>query len=189
MVPPNLFDFATKELCQDAVICWLIAWADSRSKGHASDDGLHLCGRTFVDALFSKWQDWGEVDLGDSVRTKVVRQEHNIDVLALVNGRVLLIEDKTDTGAHNDQLERYWDSVVEGQTPLGNVDTDDLFPIYFKTGNHSIKDRQHAESEEYRVFDRTDFLRVLDTYNGTNAILVDFRRYLAQWERETDSFR
>ena len=26
---PNLFDFATKELSQDAVICWLIAWADA----------------------------------------------------------------------------------------------------------------------------------------------------------------
>ena len=27
---PNLFDFATKELSQDAMICWLIRWADFR---------------------------------------------------------------------------------------------------------------------------------------------------------------
>jgi hypothetical protein len=26
---PNLFNYATSELSQDAFICWLIAWADS----------------------------------------------------------------------------------------------------------------------------------------------------------------
>ena len=66
---------------------------------------------------------------------------------------------------------------------------DDRFPIYFKTGNHSLKDRQHAEDEGYVVFDRTDFLRILATYRGTNSILLDFCRHLKRWQRETDSFR
>jgi hypothetical protein len=29
---PNLFQFATKELSQDAFICWLLAWADENCK-------------------------------------------------------------------------------------------------------------------------------------------------------------
>ena len=66
---------------------------------------------------------------------------------------------------------------------------DDRFPIYFKTGNHSLKDRQHAEDEGYVVFDRTDFLRILATYRGTNSIPLDFCRHLKRWQRETDSFR
>ena len=95
----------------------------------------------------------------------------------------------TDTGAHDGQLERYRKSVVEGGTAFGEVAEDDLFPIYFKTGNHSLKDRQHAEDEGYAVFDRTEFLRILDIYRGTNAILLDFRRHLKRWQRETESFR
>nr|WP_260390277.1 hypothetical protein [Ornithobacterium rhinotracheale] len=29
---PNLFQYATSELSQDAFLCWLIAWADAREK-------------------------------------------------------------------------------------------------------------------------------------------------------------
>lgn len=189
--PPNLFDYATKELSQDAVICWLIDWAGRETSGDPEDEKLRQCGLAFVHALFSKWRDWGySVDLGDSVRTEVRRQDQSIDVLARVNGlHVLLIEDKTETGTHDNQLERYRESVVEGETGLGKVAEDNVWPIYCKTGNHSLKERQHAEEQEYAVFDRTDFLSVLKRYRGTNDILINFRRYLKRWQEETDSFR
>ena len=190
MTSPNLFDYATKELSQDAVICWLIAWAGAETKGSPAKEGLRRCGRAFVDALFSKWQDWDTVELGDLVRTEVLRQEHNIDVLARVDCRhVLLIEDKTDTGAHDDQLARYCSLVVEGKTCFEEVAEENLYPIYCRTGNHSLKDRQHAEYQRYAVFDRIDFLSVLETYRGANEILLDFRRHLKRWQWETDSFR
>ena len=189
MTPPNLFDFATKELSQDAVICWLIAWAGVDTEGSRAADEMRRCGLALLNALFAKWHNW-PVEMGEVVRTEVVRQEQNIDVLARVDCRyVLLIEDKTDTGAHDGQLGRYVSLVVEGRTRFKKVANDDLFPIYFKTGNHSLKDRRDAEAADYRVFDRTDFLGVLETYRGTNAILVDFRRHLTRWEEDTDSFR
>ena len=189
MASPNLFDFATKELSQDAVICWLIAWAGTEANRSPAEEKLRLCGLGLVKALFAKWRDWGEVELGDSVRTCVVRQERNIDVLAGVDGRhVLLIEDKTDTGSHDGQLERYRTLVLEGETALGQVAWNDLYPIYCRTGNHSLKDRIDAENEGYRVFDRNDFLNVLEEYGGTNSILVDFRDHLRRWKRQTDSF-
>lgn len=190
MASPNIFDFATKELSQDAVISWLIAWAGAQTNGTPAEEALRRSGVAFVKALFAKWRGWGEVDLGESVRTRVLRQEHNIDVLVRVDGRhVLLIEDKTNTGSHDDQLERYQTLVLEGKTALGQVAWDDLFPIYFRTGNYSLKDRLDAEREGYRIFDRNDFLEVLDRYNGMNAILVDFRDHLRRWQQQTDSFR
>ena len=190
MASPNLFDFATKELSQDAVICWLIAWADADATEGPADGGLRQCGRAFVDALFATWEDWGTVELGDHIRTEVRRQQNRIDVLARIDGRyVLLIEDKTDTGAHDDQLGRYRKTVLDEKTAFGAVANDDLFPIYVKTGNHSLKDGLHAEGKDYAVFDRTDFLRVLDAYEGPNPILLDFRDHLRRWQRKTDSFR
>ena len=152
MASPNLFDFATKELSQDAVICWLIAWADADVTEGPADGGLRQCGRAFVDALFATWEDWGTVELSDHIHTEVRRQQNRIDVLARIDCRyVLLIGDKTDTGAHHDQLGRYRETVLNGDTELGKVANDDLFPIYVKTGNHSRYDRRHAEGHDYRV--------------------------------------
>ncbi len=111
-VRPNLFRRATKELSQDAVICWLIDWAGFPQSENADDEKLRRCGRAFLDALFAKWKDW-PVELGPDIRTEVCQQEQGIDVLARVDGRyVLLIEDKTGTRPHDEQLKRYMPSWV-----------------------------------------------------------------------------
>ena len=188
---PNLFDYATKELSQDAVICWLLAWAGTEWNQSPEHEALRQCGRALVAALFEKWADYGAIELGDQVRICIRRQEKNIDVLARVDDRrVLLIEDKTDTGTHDDQLGRYVTSVLGGKTAFGEVSWDNLYPIYLKTGNQSLKDRSQIEDQGYyRVFDRADFLEVLDSYRGGSDILLDFRRHLTRWQRETESFR
>ena len=46
MATPNLFSHATKELSQDAVICWLVSCADKAA------GSLRECGLAFVRALF-----------------------------------------------------------------------------------------------------------------------------------------
>ena len=68
-----------------------------------------------------------------------------------------------------------------GKTDLGGVSGDDLFAIYFKTGNHSLweKERKIENESGYKVFDRKDFLTVLHGYRGDNAILLDFKKHLA----------
>ena len=53
MPRPNLFDYATKELSQDAVICWLLKWSGAQAE-EASDHGLQELGRAFVQALLAK---------------------------------------------------------------------------------------------------------------------------------------
>lgn len=54
MNSPNLFNYATKELSQDAVICWLIAWAGIQSARNPADRELRQCGRELLNALFFK---------------------------------------------------------------------------------------------------------------------------------------
>lgn len=44
--PPNLFEYATSELSQDAFICWLAAWADPGFK--ELDEPLNDVAVTFV---------------------------------------------------------------------------------------------------------------------------------------------
>jgi hypothetical protein len=52
MPAPNLFSHATKELSQDAFLCWLLDWAN---KAYAqTDPQMHRAGRMFLNALLAK---------------------------------------------------------------------------------------------------------------------------------------
>ena len=194
---PNIFNYATKESWQDAVICWLIDWAgrkDVQDEGDEEDKALHACGRRFVEALLD--EHGANLD-GGIKEIKILRQHKSIDVLARINGQVLLIEDKTDTDAHSGQLEEYYEAVVGGKTGLGEVDKEDLYPIFFKTGNQSRGQDERIEKKEkipgpcgYKVFNRKEFLeKALNDYKGSNPILTDLRAYLQAREDDTNSFK
>ena len=49
----NLFNYATKELSQDAITCWLIEWAGAQVENE-SEQKLRKVGHAFVDALLTK---------------------------------------------------------------------------------------------------------------------------------------
>lgn len=194
---PNIFNYATKELSQDAVICWLLAWAGRKGGQDKEDEALRDCGRRFVEALLDEHRASLK---GDIEKTEIRQQDHSIDVLARINGpqgQVFLIEDKTSTSDHSEQLKRYYDAVVGGKTALGEVGKKNLFPIFLKTGNQSRAEEKRIEESveidgpyRYRVFNRKEFLeKVLDHYKGSNPILLDFRTYLQEWEDEANSFK
>ena len=186
---PNLFDYATKELSQDAMICWLLEWAAKENQ--ALDRDLAKVGFDFVNALLEKHDADPLVDVS---KLQVWQQHQRIDVLAKINDtHVLLIEDKTDSADHSGQLERYYEAVRNDKDHQGA----NIYPIYFKTGNyqHSEKCRIEIEREhdgtryQYRVFDRCDFLEVLEKYDGANANLTDFRDYLRRIQARTDGYK
>ncbi len=184
---PNLFSYATKELSQDAVICWLFEWA-----AHDGASRLTQLGRHFVGSLLNHGRQGSKVVLKRGpLNVEIHRQDNRIDVLARIEGKhVLLIEDKTDSEPHCDQLATYRSAVLSGQTSLGSVSEDDLNAIYFKTGNQALATVRSIENDSgYRVFNRVDFLSVLDGYDGDNAILSDFKDHLASIEWQTQSFR
>ena len=188
---PNLFSYATKELSQDALICWLIAWAGESKGGSSEEKELRCCGVRFVRALLNHKRDEMDlIKLENVDKVEIYQQEQGIDILARINDEhVLLIEDKTDTDDHSDQLSRYYTNVVEGRTKLGKVSETDLRPIYFKMGNQSLKGERRIENEEgYKVFTRKDVLKVLDGCEGRNAILSDFRKYLQGLEEQTNRY-
>lgn len=187
---PNLFCYATKELSLDAMVCWLLAWA--RRQQETTDKALHACGLQMVKALLGKHR----VKLDDVTAVELSKQDHGIDVLARINHRhVLLIENKTETKVHSNQLQRYYKYVRDGRTKFKHVSADCIYPIYIKTGNYQRAERVHVEktplestSRRWKFFDRRDILAVLDDYAGSNAILVDYRNYLRKLENDTEGY-
>ena len=103
---PNIFRLATKELSQDGFFTWLLQWADNNHKQH--DQNLNETAKDFVRLLLGQTPDYqvNKVEAG--------RQWNNIDIWAEVNDEYFIgIEDKTNTGEHSEQLERYKDIVSD----------------------------------------------------------------------------
>ena len=186
---PNIFDYATSELSQDALLCWLVACA------RCSDERLRRAGYLFVQTLFRHHQalvvtrDRDELQpyRGECRVTEVgePRKQHaKIDVYfrAKVDGRWVsfVIEDKTGTQMHGHQLRRYRDSIANDSEP-----EDFIKPIYLKTGFVFDDERAAAEHDGYVVFDGCDMLKFLKGL-GTppHEIVHQFRDYLASEQQK-----
>ena len=74
---PNLFTYATKELSQDAMICWLLKWSEVQAD--KCGQALRGLGRAFAGALLGKHN---QSLAGNIKRVEIHQQDHGIDVLA-----------------------------------------------------------------------------------------------------------
>ena len=188
---PNIFNYATKELSQDAVICWLVACA-----AEATGD-LQKCGLEFVRTLFRARQvgsDGGVSVLGPNGEltdphdgpcnvndVSCPRPQYDrIDVYfqAKVDGKTVsfIIEDKKDGSTDSAQLARHIKVVI------GDKEKEDLIkPIYFKTGYMFSDEREVVEENKYSVFKAEDMASFLDGQAVTreNEILRQYAEYLA----------
>ncbi len=177
---PNLFDFATGELSQDAFLCWLLSWA--KPEYRATDEALHRAAHALLGRLLARCKVEGLTE----IKALEVRKQHkNIDILVLVNDDIaLLIEDKTDTFQHSDQLPSYLDAARKefGERQVAAV--------YFKTGDQC--DYRAVEKAGYACFLRRDFLDVLrqgEEAGVRHDVFVDFFGHLRRIEEAFNSYR
>lgn len=181
---PNIFDIATKELSQDAFITWLLKWANDDLKNVDSD--LNECGKEFVRQLIkSKYSSFNE-----EINTVTAgRQWENIDVWAKINDKYLIIiEDKTNTLSHSNQLKRYKDDATRW---CEKEKYEPPICIYLKIGNESNRSLKSVKNEEYSIFNRVDFLDLLTKFKEkiTNNIFVDFCERLEKLERKNHEYK
>ena len=126
MIKPNIFRLATKELSQDGFFTWLLQWADNEQSQH--DQQLNKTAQDFVRLLLKQTPDFkiNKVEAG--------RQWNNIDIWAEINDEYFIgIEDKTNTGEHSEQLERYKQMATDHYKDKNYK----LVFVYLKTGNES----------------------------------------------------
>lgn len=174
---PNIFSYATSELSQDAMIAWLLQWA-SPEYGEADPD-LHRTGKEFVRLLAGKGDDFHieSVDVG--------RQWENIDIWAEINDNTfLIIEDKTGTTIHDDQLERYKISVKREYSGKRT----DLCYAYVKTSEEPRSVLISIEQSGFKTISRADILRCLNGYRGNDTLMVSYRKHLQGIEDSVMSY-
>lgn len=147
----NIFDFATKELSQDAFLSWFIANCNELEIGEYSYDFINLIGGF-------------DFEFGDIKKVTIKQQEHNMDIVVDlwdVNNLhyVIVIEDKTSSSAHSGQLKRYAE-IIDGWN-TGEKDYENRRrKVFYKVDylteqdNSEIKeaDKGRGENDKWRVF-------------------------------------
>ncbi len=177
MERPNLFQYARKELSQDAFLCWLLDWANAECA--TIDPSLHRAGLAFLNALLAKHGRAPQVAPKVTVKTQVKA----VDIVAEINDDVVLsIEDKVDAVESGNQLQRY--SIALTQEYPERI----VLPVFLKTGDQS--DYREVEKSHYKPFLREDLLTTLRaTAQGVGcAIFLDFLEHLEEKERWIQSY-
>lgn len=176
---PNLFQFATSELSQDAFLCWLLAW--SKQIYCSVDKALHDAAVHFVSEIFNLHH--YEVPIIHTIEIK--RQFKSLDILAIINDTyAILIEDKTYTKDHSNQLLRYRKVVQKEMGELIQL------PVYYK-----LADQSHYRSIEkagYTPFKRNKMLEVLKRGKDMgvqNAIFLDYYEHLQKIDDRIQAFQ
>ena len=118
----NIFKFATKELSQDAFLCWCINWINMEDKS----SNMYKFGKDmlfkiiFNNSANSDCKDLKEDFNNDNITIRVIRQfnttdkvnkQNRMDVVVTINSKyVIIIEDKIDATVDIDEKKQF----VEG---------------------------------------------------------------------------
>lgn len=111
---PNIFDYATSELSQDAFLSWIIKWADKENC--ECDKKMNKCGKEIVNKLSGgKIPATGEYTV-DIYKQYTISNGQKMDLWITFNEfeedpkkekYSIVIEDKVDTSFHDSQLKNY----------------------------------------------------------------------------------
>lgn len=163
---PNIFEFATKELSQDAVFCYILDCANDTKKQRIATDFLKLIHVPYVDKI---------------QHLEIKRQQDNIDIKAIVTyqdktTKYIIIEDKVYSSIHDNQLQRYKDKTINRE----KCNADDIIGIYFKIGKPQEWERKMCEKTGFHILDYECFLAYIETVAKDDFVIDAFCEFFKQ---------
>lgn len=173
----NLFNYATSELSQDAFICYLCSFA---IKGNDSNKILYRLALEFINCMLPEKDRLKEGDYLDE-KDPICKQYKCIDVLLHVKGYSVLIEDKTYTNTHGDQISRYEKCLIDE-----GVHNDRIIKVYYK-----IIEQPYPENGVDFEFNRKYLLDLLSKYivDCNDKIIVDYYNYLRSIDDSVNMYK
>lgn len=187
---PNIFDYAKKELSQDAVVCWLLNCC------HSAERTYKTIGLDFIRFILDD-ESINENNT-ELEKNSPHAQYYHMDVYA--NIRVgneiipVIFEDKTDTFLHGEQEKRYTETVNSWKNnekwTKGLFDSDKLTwskntrYVFFKTGYvfdwqkdevERLKDKINAEVRTCYIDDMIGFIK---KHKDKDLLLADYYDHL-----------
>lgn len=190
----NIFQYATKELSQDAFIAWLLSYACN--DGKEKDQGLWSCAQSFLRSFVGK-----EDDSMFTV-TAIMMQHDKIDVYVEMkdhNGNLyaVIVEDKVYSAHHDDQIYRYTEEV---RKELNNLHSShrgiEIHAVYFKTGHIQdseqieiarVTEKLQATGAFLHVIEIDDIIAILESATPNSEIFSLYKEYICHMKKDRTS--
>ena len=166
---PNIFEYATSELSQDAFLCYLLSFAkkDYEQDQQAKEEYDLAC------SFLSK------CGINETVE-KILIQEKYVDVLLLTKSYAIIIEDKKFTTENNNQIKRYIDKITK-KYPNKNIKA-----VYFKSGYTSIQEKEKLK-EIAQIFSLEEIISLINTYKGKDMIINMWKENIEKTYQEINA--
>lgn len=188
---PNLFEFATSELSQDAFLCYLLSYAKKEYENSYPNE--YEIGNKFLNKVLKECFKRENIPKVETLEIK--KQNNNIDILLILNEKIdpyyIIIEDKTETSEHSEQIQRYKNKLMER---IGDIEEEKIKTLYFKTGDESFFKLEESSSKKNRIM-RENFLELYYDkkgevlYQGNNYIITEYFERLKQIDDDVKSFK
>jgi hypothetical protein len=162
----NLFDYATKELEQDAFLLWLFdSWEDKDVQPVVHSLLEAFCGISKDDRIKSinTFAQWKNIDVKIDISTELRPSLH------------LFIEDKTFSQEHSNQLERYNGCINEVKG--------EKYTVFYKTSTIEDEERKRVGDAKWTAFNLEDIWKLFHEYGGSPVFLI------SQYAQHLDDLR
>lgn len=189
----KLFKFATKELSQDAFICWCINWFNYKESVKGDKDKEKLV--KMSEEILNKILENTDINSSHIKEVKIIRQFENIDITLVITTKsskqyIVIIEDKVGANLSNHQRkDLYVSNLIE--TLKDNKEKKDLLgvtefnkenivPVFWKTSVwNEEKEKLQKEltkntKKEVICINGNDTLEMLKDYIKCSEIVEDF---------------
>ena len=189
----KLFKFATKELSQDAFICWCINWFNYKENVKGDKDKEKLV--KMSEEILNKILENTDINSTHIKEVKIIRQFENIDITLVIATKsskqyIVIIEDKVGTNLSNHQRKDLYVSNLtkvlkdnkEKQDLLGVTEFNEknIIPVFWKTSvwNEEKEELQKELTKntikEVVCINGNDTLEMLKDYIECSEIVEDF---------------
>ncbi len=167
----NLFDYATKELSQDAFLRWLF-----ENYNCENEDVKKVC-----EKILSEFTGIKDFDIRKVSRLQTKAQFNKIDILVdfKYESRVfcVAIEDKVFSEEHSGQLTRYEQSINRYSDELKrDYQCSDVTikRIYYKTAKLSYTEKKRVENSGWKIFDIENIKNLFQGTDPINSEVLDY---------------
>lgn len=181
----NLFDYATKELSQDAFLLWLFANYDDPEIGDISKElmttMIGICGEH-------------DVAKDDITNVKVHSQSEKMDIVVdfKVNEEqcILVVEDKTTSSEHSNQLKKYKD-IVLNKWNINEKRNRKTFFVFYKTHRIDGDERDRIKNAGWNEFDFDQIKNFWWKYKDcSNLIVSQYSKHIIEhWENSQNAVK
>ena len=189
----KLFKFATKELSQDAFICWCINWFNYKESVKGNKDKEKLV--KMSEEILNKILENTDINSSHIKEVKIIRQFENIDITLVITTKsskqyIVIIEDKVGANLNEHQQQDLYVGKLtkalkdnkEKQDLIGVTEFNEknIIPVFWKTSvwNEEKEELQKELTKNTKkkvvCINGNDTLEILKDYIKYSEIVEDF---------------